>query len=516
MRVAYAAALVLVVMLAARAAGAADAGTAEVSVAEKLDRASDARGHEERHAEALKLCEEIIVSAKADPKQRADALDVLIDVYCRQKKYDGAVEAAQRLAKAVPGDAAFVLKAFMVRAELYRGELKQRDRALATLREFLQSHPDDKPRGATVRVRLAAILREDRQFEEAYAEAAKAVDLEPQNDQSVSDALTEMVEAAWSDEKADKAQKVLPPLKRLIEDRYLAKQNGWQHWNMRTRYGDCLRLLKRYDEARAYYAAQEKIDRQKRAAPDSRVEPKWAQEWCRHAAVTFDEEGRLDEALAAYERVLVDHPTSPDYWYEAQVRIADILTKKGRFEDALRAARVCLDAARDEGSVLDNVRRLAEIFKAIDTHVGRANAFINYQKYGPAGEDAKPGTADDLKDPLEAVARPGYPERERVFAEARKQAGDDADAMRFRALTYLYSGKPKEAFRCFLDAFARGSENELQTRGVEMIFTGARAVRGHTIGLEDFFEFVNYGPAGPDGKAGTGDDLADPFAPLLK
>lgn len=516
MRVAHPAWSMLLVMLAAGAAGAADAGTAEVSVAEQLRRADEARNRTERHAEALKLCEEIIVSAKADPKQRAEALDVLIDVYRRQKKYDEAVAAAQRLAKAVPGDAAFVLKAFMARAELYRGELKQRDRALATLREFLQSRPDDKPGGARVRIRLAGILREDRQLEEAYAEAAKVVDLDPENDQTVSDALMEMVEAAWNDQKADVAQKVLPPMERLIQDRYLAKQESWQRWSIRTRYGECLRRLKRYDDARAFYAAQEKIDRQKRDTPDSMVEPKWAQEWCRHAAVTFEEEGRLDEALAAYERVFVDHPTSPDYWYEAQVRIADILTKKGRFEDAMRAARVCLDAARDEAGVVEGVRRLAEIFKAIDTHVGRANAFINYQKCGPAGEDAKPATADDLKDPLEAFARPAYPERERAFAEARKRAGDDADAMRFRALTYLYSGRPKEALRCFLDAFARGSEDQLQTRGVEMIFTGARAVRGHTIGLEDFFEFVNYGPAGPDGKAGTPDDMADPFAPLLK
>jgi hypothetical protein len=52
--------------------------------------------------------------------------------------------------------------------------------------------------------------------------------------------------------------------------------------------------------------------------------------------------------------------------------------------------------------------------------------------------------------------------------------------------------------------------------GQDMVLIGARAVRGHPVGLDVFFQFVNYGPAGPDGKPGTADDLADPFAPLLK
>ena len=41
------------------------------------------------------------------------------------------------------------------------------------------------------------------------------------------------------------------------------------------------------------------------------------------------------------------------------------------------------------------------------------------------------------------------------------------------------------------------------------------AVQGHGIGLDKFYAFAYYGPAGPDAKPGTADDLADPFAPLL-
>jgi len=47
-----------------------------------------------------------------------------------------------------------------------------------------------------------------------------------------------------------------------------------------------------------------------------------------------------------------------------------------------------------------------------------------------------------------------------------------------------------------------------------VIIIGVRAVQGHAHGLERFFEYVNYGPAGKDGKARTADDLSDPFLEL--
>jgi hypothetical protein len=56
----------------------------------------------------------------------------------------------------------------------------------------------------------------------------------------------------------------------------------------------------------------------------------------------------------------------------------------------------------------------------------------------------------------------------------------------------------------------------MSAAGHDMILIGVRAVRGHSVGLDAFYNFVNYGPAGPDGKPGTADDLADPFAALLK
>lgn len=489
------------------AARAAEAPAAK-SVKELLDEAARARGQADHYDEALRLCEEVLASPKADVKDKIAAFEIMADVRRRQKKPDQAVAVMARMAKDLAGDAAAVRQAWFAQDDFLR-EADKKDQALATLRQFVERHAADKPGVALARVRIADLLRTMGKPDEAYDEAAKAIDTDPAADATVSRALWQMSETMWA--KPDN-EKCLPALKRLVEDRYLSKLEGWLQRVARQRYGECLARLKRYDEARAWYAAQEKADREQH--PE---EPRQAQAWCSLIADLFLVEQRYEDARRAYERVLVDHPDAPDAWYDAQRRLADALARLNRPDEALGAARICLDAAPDEGRVTDAVRLVAEILKAIDKdNVGRANAFINYQRFGPDGEDTKPGTADDLKDPLEGIPRASYPDRERAFEAARARAGDDDEGMRLRAMTYVFTGKPREALRCFIDAFARCRDNRVSDRGAEMIMIGARGVRGHPVGLGPFFTFVNYGPAGPDGKTGTGDDLPDPFAPLVK
>ena len=223
-----------------------------------------------------------------------------------------------------------------------------------------------------------------------------------------------------------------------------------------------------------------------------------------------------DQAIAILERVFTTYPDRMDYWSHAQQGIVDAHRAAGRFPQAIAAARILLDAARDRGNVLNNTRLIAELFRAIDNHLGRANQMINFQRFGPLGEDGKRGTPDDLKDPLVGIRYPDCSARDKAFAKARQEAGDDAKAAQFRAVSYTFTGHPKEALRHYLDAFARARGTDYRTIGQEMVAVGARAVRGHPVGLEAFADFVNHGPDSPDGKPGTPDDLKDPFAPLLK
>jgi tetratricopeptide (TPR) repeat protein len=241
-----------------------------------------------------------------------------------------------------------------------------------------------------------------------------------------------------------------------------------------------------------------------------------AQAWAMMAGDVHVAAGKYDEALAAYERVFVAHSGRTYYWHQAQERIVEALRRKGDYAGALSAGRVLMDAAWDRNTIVSATRTTAELLKALDGHVGRANELLNYQRFGPAGEDGKAGTKDDLNDPLADVPYPKLPQRERALAEARTRAGDDATASRFRAATFTYTGHPTQALKMYLDAFARATAREFQSAGYDMIVVGARAVRGHAVGLETFFDFVNHGPNGPDGRKGTADDLDDPFAPLLK
>lgn len=494
--------LVTALAWAAGAAWAAETAKGPRTVAQRLEMATQMIDRADRRDEAVRLCDEII-AGPAEMKDKIEALRIQVEMSRKQNKWDDALKAADRFLQAMSQDKAAEQAALLMQADILR-QAKKEPEALAKVREFLQRQPDNKPGGAEARIKAAELLlNTNKQNAEARDEAAKAMELDPQNDVRVGEALWVVQEASWRMEEIDKA---VAALARLLEAKYHVKRDPYQVRDAKFRYGQGLRRLKKFDEARAHYAALEKAE----------TDPRQAAEWCLQTADTFTDESRDDDALPAYERVFTAHPDVPDLWYGAQRRIVDILYRKGRMDEAIKAARVCLDAARDDGAIGDSVRIIAEAMKGIDKNFGRANAFINFQRYGPAGEDGKVGTDDDIKNPLEEFPRPSYPEREKAFEAARKKAGDDSKAMRFRAQTYLYSGKPKEALRCFMDAFGRCTPDELQQAGPDMILTGARAVRGYCTGLEVFFQFVNYGPAGPDGKTGTADDLADPFAPLLK
>ena len=296
-------------------------------------------------------------------------------------------------------------------------------------------------------------------------------------------------------------------LARLMEPKYLEARSSSERFTYRRRYGECLLRLERYDEAKALFEEGEKVQ------PDGR----YRQE-CRHwVGRVLQAEKRYEEALKEYERVFLDYPDRIDHWYSTQSSIAYAQREQDRPEDAIRAGRICLDAVTSQSYVASWTRFIADCLKNLDDNLVRANQMINYQRFGPAGEDRKSGTDDDLKNPLDAFGYPTYPERERALASVREAAGDTAQAARLRAFTYLYTGHPKLALRHFLDAFSRTtSSSDLKRYGSDLLLIGVRAAQGHGVGFEKFVAFVNFGPAGRDGKQGTADDLDDPFARLMK
>jgi len=217
--------------------------------------------------------------------------------------------------------------------------------------------------------------------------------------------------------------------------------------------------------------------------------------------------GKLDDALHLFEQIITGHPEGSNRWPEAQLNITLVLAKKGDLAEAAKAAHIYLDAAQNLQAFDSAAMMTANILSALDKNVDRANQLLVFAQTGPGG---------GATNPMDAIGYPSLPEREAAFATMRQQAGDDANASRLRATTYLFTGKPKDALAQYADAFRRSANNPDLTRsGSDLVLVGLRAVQGHRAGLDQAVSFMVYGASGPDGKPGTPDDLTDPFAKVV-
>jgi tetratricopeptide (TPR) repeat protein len=216
---------------------------------------------------------------------------------------------------------------------------------------------------------------------------------------------------------------------------------------------------------------------------------------------------KFDDALAIYEQVITAHPEAIDRWFNAQQAIATTLAAKGDLAGAVKAAHICMDGAPNWQSYDNAVMLAANILSALDKSVDRANQFLAFQQTGPV---------NGATNPMDAIGYPSSPAREQAFAALCQQAGDNAEASRLRAFTFLYTGKPREALAQFADAFRRSSGSpDFERTGPDLVSIGLRAARGYRAGLDKAVRFVIFGPNGPDGKPNTPDDIPDPFAGLL-
>jgi hypothetical protein len=220
---------------------------------------------------------------------------------------------------------------------------------------------------------------------------------------------------------------------------------------------------------------------------------------------------RFDDALRLYERVFVENPRVTTSWFAAQRGLALTLAQKGDFVGAAQAAHICVDAALDSRTYTDALDLTARILSAADKDVIRANLFLEFQRTGPT---------NGAVNPLDAIGYPALPDRDRVLAAARAESGDTVAAASYRALTFRYSGKPRDALAQYADAFRRSSKtfrkgSELVGPAVDLVQFGLRAARGHAVDLDTAQLFVIWGPNGPDGQPHTADDLPDPFSGLL-
>lgn len=465
---------------------------------EEVRAASNLR-HKGPFNKALEKCESIIGHADAKKGHKQEAFRILIYVYLhRTRKYDKGAEACKRLRKHFAGDPEMTREVLFSMSDML-SYAKKYDESVKVLEELIQLQGDDVEAKADALHRIGNVCYQAQKWKESYAASEKSIAASIKNESRVAACLTNMQNSAWNTKDMEKCAAALV---RLIDDKYLRHRGHWEHDGHRRRYGDCLVNLKRLDDARSFFSRMEKESK----------DLTFRQESAFRIAQTLTGDARVK----AFERVFVDHSGITRYWYETQKEQTRTLQSLGKFKEALSAAKVLLDVSYDTPRIAESCHLIADLFRQIDKNIVRANSFIDYQRFGPSGKDGKIGTADDGKNPLQAVVYASYPAREKAFDAVRKEAGDGANAFYHHGMTYMYTGRPKDGLKSFAEAFRRCQGKDLQRICDAMLLIGARSVRGHAHSLDEFYSFISYGPAGKDGKPGTTDDLKDLLTPLMK
>jgi len=229
--------------------------------------------------------------------------------------------------------------------------------------------------------------------------------------------------------------------------------------------------------------------------------------------------GRTDEMALLCVRAMLATPLRDDAAAPCLTALMRLRLSAGRPDDALAAAKAAYSVLGYNHSYSSASRfatavgLAARALRARDGHLAGGNRFRQYQVYGPHGPDRKPGTADDMANPLANVAFKADPAFDKLFQAALDAVPPTADGHRERGWIYLLWCKPDKALTELKRAFALCPlDSTYVQRVAHEIAMGLRALYGTPIGIDAFANYQRYGPNGKDGKAGTKDDLKDPLA----
>ncbi len=226
---------------------------------------------------------------------------------------------------------------------------------------------------------------------------------------------------------------------------------------------------------------------------------------------------RWEEVEKECRQVIAAWPQDLGVCLKAQALIVTALVGKGRLDEAIGAAKILYGAVPNtENGVTEAAMVVMSVLKAKYRSIAPANEYALFQQYGPNGPDGKPGTDDDLKDPVGSFpcAVPG--EAAAAFKKTIEGLPQDFGGRRCRGYLCLFAGEPALALKEFAKGFPLTLLDQKSTEdATDDIVVALRAYYGHPSAGERFIEYVKYGPNGKDGKPGTGDDLADPVGETL-
>lgn len=190
---------------------------------------------------------------------------------------------------------------------------------------------------------------------------------------------------------------------------------------------------------------------------------------------------------------------------------AAALSLAGNIDEGLAVMRCLYSWAQITTEFDQSCAGIVSMLRAKDDNLVRSNAWLQYQRYGPAGQDGVIGNEDDLIDPLATLAwniPPAWSSYWTTTAQSMQSRGDLRNAVRL----YLMAGSLVEAKKLTRQMrLALPFQESAWKDHLNMAAIVIKADVGHTFAGQKYADFLRYGQAGPDGKLGTADDISDPF-----
>lgn len=456
-----------------------------------------------RVEDAVTACQQIIETPKVDWRKKRAAYGILIEAHSYREARQDAIDAAEAMRKAFPKDEEIERAAVMAQVDQYWAWKANTnpEPVVVVLKAYADRHPTNSEVQGAAWLRISQFQSRGGLLELAMTSANTALKADPDNLRFGSEVLWQMQSIAA---KAKRTEDRAGFLIQALDPKYVQVLDDNAVTVRRESLAATLDELRRYEELRRYLEAWARLDGASLRG----------QRWAFSVAETWVAQDKIEQALAAYERVFTEHPSGTGYWPAAQEKIVKSLVTLGRLDEALKAARVAFEAAPDDGAADRAASLIVELLKQIDKGTARADAFTDMRRYGAAGRDRKPGTADDPVPVLSKIAYPDLSARRKAFAAAAASLGDGVDASLQRGRCAAYSGDVSAALAWFADAFRRCPAGKAGEMARVIMVNGFRPLHGNGDGLDEVAEFIALGPAGEDGKNKTSDDLPDPFAPL--
>jgi len=460
-------------------------------------RKAQAQMQRRQYDQVVKMCDALL-KEYTEPHQVKQVALLKGEALILGEEYTRALSELGKYQKALAEDKDFQSRALLMAGQALHGQEKYAE-AIAAYQKLIKEHADYADRAAEAMLRVGDIQCKDLKKPEeglaTYATVSKQFAAQPKMAAEAARRVAETLETIVKD-----------PLKAAAAYDALATTYAavYDDRTRSTYYDKAVELLR---GAEKLPEATAMADKAEKALDDDTYKVSFAMK----KVDLLMAQKKPAEARAEAERVICAYPTDQNTCQAAQTKVVEAYRAESKFAESLAAAKALYGVAGSDQHIKAAAQVVAAAFRSVDGNLGRANEFLQYQRFGPAGKDGKPGTPDDIKaNHLAAVKQPADPARDKRYEAAIKALPDHYEGYRAKGFLYGYWGRPKECAQQFYLAFKSCPEGKVPSAATELVLIGMKSYTASFAGLDEIFEFISYGPTGKDGKQ----KIKDPFEGL--